>query len=153
MTILDVIKSANKLVIDTGVYIEYFQPREDKIKQFLRDTIFTENSRVKLYGNFVIRSEMFYILCRLIGNEKADNRMEEIGKFITYIEDSNMFKLAGQIKCKFSIALTDCYSIATGIFMECPVLFMKEGELNEAIIENINEDFNSNINILDESIF
>ncbi len=79
--------------------------------------------------------------------------MEEIGKFITYIEDSNVFKLAGQIKCKFSIALADCYSIATGIFMECPVLFMKEGELNEAIIENINEDFNSNINILDESIF
>ncbi len=153
MTILDVIKGAKKLVIDTGVYIEYFQSGKDKIKQFLRDTLFTENSEVKLYGNFVLKSEMFYVLCRLIGNEKAGKRMEEIGKFITYIEDSNVFKLAGQIKCKFSIALADCYSIATGIFMECPVLFMKEGELNEAIIENINEDFNSNINILDESIF
>lgn len=30
-----------------------------------------------------------------MGSEKAENRIEAIGKFITYIEDSNLFKLAG----------------------------------------------------------
>lgn len=150
MSINKLLKSSKALVLDTGVLIEYFKTKEDKLKQLLRETIFTEESEIKLYVNYLLKSEIFYILCRAIGEETAKETLKEMELFLNIEETRNLHELAGQIKCKFSISLVDCYSIATGILQNCPIIFLTEAELTEDVIERINKEFSSDIHIIDK---
>ncbi|MHA1657883.1 MAG: PIN domain-containing protein [Promethearchaeota archaeon] len=119
MIVKDLIKNSKKLVLDTGIYIEYFKTKEDKIKEYLRKTLFTDESEVKIYANYILKSEIYYVLCRALGKEKAGELLNEIELFLIFEESKNLYELAGQIKCKYSISLADCYSIATGIIQNC----------------------------------
>ncbi|MHA1336189.1 MAG: hypothetical protein ACTSPW_10665, partial [Promethearchaeota archaeon] len=67
MNIKEIIISSNKIVLDTGVLIEYFKADQNKIKHILRETLFNENSNTKIYMNYIIKSEIYYILCRALG--------------------------------------------------------------------------------------
>ncbi|MHA1491552.1 MAG: hypothetical protein ACTSRI_18095 [Promethearchaeota archaeon] len=71
MIVKDLIKNSKKLVLDTGIYIEYFKTKEDKIKEYLRKTLFTDESEVKIYANYILKSEIYYVLCRALGKEKT----------------------------------------------------------------------------------
>ncbi len=149
MNVKDLIKNSKKLVLDTGIYIEYFQTKENKIKEYLRETLFTDESEVRIYANYILKSEIYYVLCRALGKQKAGELLNEIEMFLIFEESRILYELAGKIKCKFSISLADCYSIATGIVQNCSVLFLEEEELSEDTIKQINREFKSDLHIID----
>ncbi len=151
MTFKNLIKNSKKLVLDTGIFIEYFKTKDNKVKKYLREILFTEDSEVKIYANYILKSEIYYILCRVLGKEKAEELLNEIELFLIFEESKDLYELVGQIKCKFSISLVDCYSIATGIVQSCPILFIEEEELSEDIVEQINRDFKSEILVLNKN--
>lgn len=141
------LREQEDIVLDSGVYIEYFTSRESSIKKLLRENVFSEDSTVNLHGHYLLKSEIYYITCRFFGMEESEKLMKKIEKFINFISGDFIYNTAGKIKCSFPIALSDCYSIAAGIFFNCPILFLKESELSEATIKKINNIFGSKIYI------
>ncbi|MFO8018277.1 MAG: PIN domain-containing protein [Promethearchaeia archaeon] len=146
---IEEIEIPNKIVLDTGIYIEYFKKSESDIKKFLRENLFTEQSNTKLYSTFIIKSEIYYILCRILGKKEANQLLKKIENFLLFEDNPNLYDLAGQIKCYHSISLADCYSIATGIIRNCPILFLEEQELSEEIVNQINKNFHSKVILLE----
>ena len=143
-----IFKEFNELVLDTSIYIEYFKEEENEIKKILRKFLFNENSSIQLLGHYILKSEIYYILCRFLEKERINSIIKEIDKFIIFIGGEFLFQLAGEIKCKYPIALSDCFSIAIGIIYKCPVIFLKERELTEDRISSINQEFNVKIEII-----
>lgn len=149
MEIKNILKDGKNVVLDTSVFIAYLVGENSSIISHLDNYIFNEKSDIKLYGNILLKSEIYYILCRMKGIDKADEILKKVEELIYIVEGSNLFHIAAKIKCKYPIALADCYSIATSIVKNCPVLFLKEKELSDEIIKNINSEFNSKIYILE----
>ena len=50
-----------------------YTPEEvvNKVKEYLRETLFTDESEVKIYANYILKSEIYYVLCRALGKQKA----------------------------------------------------------------------------------
>jgi len=46
-----------------------------------------------------------------------------------------LFKRAANIKCRYPIAISDCFSISLAILQECPVFFLPEYELSKDTAE------------------
>ena len=143
-----IIEGTEEIILDTGIYIEYFQAEESELKKDLRELLFQEDSKIRLQGHYLLKSEIYYIMCRSLGRERAEDLIEEIEEFINFIDCGFLYRIVGQIKCKYHIVLSDCYSIAVGVFQKCPVLFLKEKELSDEIVNDINEEFNVEIHIL-----
>lgn len=143
-----IIEGTEEIILDTGIYIEYFQAEESELKKDLRELLFQEDSKIRLQGHYLLKSEIYYIMCRSLGRERAEDLIEEIEEFINFIDSGFLYRIVGQIKCKYHIVLSDCYSIAVGVFQKCPVLFLKEKELSDEIVNDINEEFNVEIHIL-----
>jgi hypothetical protein len=139
------LREQEDIVLDSGIYIEYFTPKESTIKKLIRETIFTEDSQINLHGHYLLKSEIYYIICRFLGMEESEKIIREIEKYINFISGNFIYNTAGKIKCNFPIALSDCYSISTGIFFNCPILFLKETELSKTTVKKINSKFGSKI--------
>lgn len=145
---IELFKEHTDIVLDTGIYIKYFEPKENELKKTLREQLFSEKSDTTLHGHYLLKSEIYYIMCRKIGKDKAEKILDEIKEFINFINEEFLYQIASQIKCKFPIALSDCYSISLSHFQNCPVLFLEEKELNEEIFNKINKEFNTQIYIV-----
>ena len=149
MEIENILKKEKDLVLDTGILISYFTGEKPSIISFLDRFIFSEKSYINLHGNQLLKSEIYYIICRMKGIEKAKEVNNKVEEIINIISETNLFEIAAQIKCKYPIAIADCYSIATGIFKNCPIFFLKEEELSDKRIKKIDNEFNSRIYILE----
>jgi hypothetical protein len=145
---IEIFKEQKDIVLDTGIYISYFEPKENELKKILREQLFSKKSDITLHGHYLLKSEIYYIMCRKIGKDKAEKTLDEIKEFINFINGEFLYQVAAQIKCKFPIALSDCFSISLSHFQNCPVIFLKEKELNEEIVKKINEEFNTQIYIV-----
>ncbi len=143
-----ILKEYNDVILDTGIYIEYFQPKENKLKKSIRELLFSEDSLITIHSHYLLKSEIYYIMCRYLGRKKAENLIKEIEDFINFISGDFLYQIAGQIKCEYPIALSDCYSIASGVIQDCPILFLKEKELSDEIVKKINDQFNSKIYLI-----
>jgi len=64
------------------------------------------------------------------------------------ISDTWLFKKAANIKCRYPIAISDCYSISLAILQECPVFFLPEVEFSREIVDKINREYNTKIQIV-----
>lgn len=144
----NILDGTDELSLDTGIYIKYFQAGESELKKKLRGFLFHEDSNIRLNGHYLLKSEIYYILCRSLGRERAEEYLEQIEEFINFIENRYLYQIAGQIKCEFPIALSDCYSIAVGFLHSCPILFLEEKELSEEIITKIKEKYDVNIHVI-----
>jgi hypothetical protein len=143
-----IFKDYNDLILDTGIYIEYFGPKETELKKILRKELFFEESKITLYGHYLLKSEIFYIICRKIGEKKTFKILNEIDQFIKFVSGEFLYHFAGQIRCRFPIALSDCFSIALSHLHDCPVLFLEEKELSKNIAKEINKEFEVQIFII-----
>ena len=143
-----ILDGIDEISIDTGIYIKYFQEEENDLKKNLRKFLFHEKSNVRLYGHYLLKAEIYYILCRSLGREQAEEIIKEIEEFINFIDSGFLYQIAGQIKCEYPIALPDCYSIAVGFLHSCPILFLKEEELSDEIINKIKENYNVDIYVI-----
>jgi len=144
----ELFKDHNDVVLDTGIYIKYFEPKKNELKRTLREHLFSEKSDTTLHGHYLLKAEIYYIMCRKIGRDKAEKILDEIDEFIDFINGEFLYQIASQIKCRYPIALSDCFSISLSHFKNCPVIFLKEKELNEKMIKKINEEFNTKIYIV-----
>lgn len=142
---IEIFKDYNDIVIDTGIFIEYFKQGERELKKILREHLFSETSEITINGHYFIKAEMYYIMCRKIGNVKAEKIIKDIEEYINFVSGEFLYEIAGEIKCKYPLAISDCFSISLGIFQDCPIFFLKEKELTEEIINKINEEFKTKI--------
>jgi hypothetical protein len=149
MEIENILKDEKNVVLDTSIFIAYLVGENSSIISLLDHYIFNIKSDIELYGNVLLKSEIYYIICRMKGIDKADMILKKVDELIYTVEGSNLVHIAGKIKCKYPITLSDCYSIATSIVRNCPAFFLKEKELSDEIIKNINSEFNSKIYIVE----
>jgi len=143
-----VLSETSNLILDTSVLIGYFMEEHLSIITLLDEYIFNENSSITLYGHNLLKTEVYYIVCRKKGSNEAKNILKQIENVTNIISESWLFEKAGQIKCKYPIAFSDCFSISLGHFQDCPIFFLKERELSEDVIYKINEEFNTKIYIV-----
>jgi predicted nucleic acid-binding protein len=115
------------------------------INSILEDYIFKLDSKITLYGHSLIKAELFYITFRLKGLREAENLVKRLENIMNTISDIWLYKKAASIKCKYPIAISDCFSISLAILQDCPVFFLTEKELSGELIEKINKDYNVKI--------
>ncbi len=148
MSIKQILIDTPNLVLDTSVLLGYFINETPNINSLLERYVFTQESKIILYGHNLIKSELFYITCREKGMTEAERVLKKTDGIMNTISDTWLFKKAANIKCRYPIAISDCYSISLAILQECPVFFLPEVELSRSIANQINKEYNANIQIV-----
>jgi len=146
--IQEILGESKELILDSGVLIAYFTDENIPIVPLLDEYIFNEASSVLLYGHNVMKTELYYIICRKKNYIEATRILEQVDKSINIISEKWLFEKAGQIKCRYSISIADCFSISLGILKGCPILFLGEEELPKDVVNDINKDFNAKVQII-----
>ena len=148
MNIEQILSETQNLILDTSVLLGYFMNEDREINKLLEAYMFTQDSKIILYGHNLIKSELFYIICREKGINEAEMVLEKIESVISTISDTWIYKKAASIKCRYPIAISDCFSISLAILQECPVFFLPEYELSRDVAEKISKEFNVRILIV-----
>jgi len=148
MSIKQILTDTPNLVLDTSVLLGYFMSEVRDINFLLEEYVFTQESKILLYGHNLIKSELFYIICREKGMTEAEMVLKKTEGIMNTISDTWLFKKAANIKCRYPIAISDCYSISLAILQECPVFFHQEAELSRSIVNQINKEYNAKIQIV-----
>jgi len=148
MSIKQILIDTPNLVLDTSVLLGYFLSEVRDINSLLEEYVFTQESEIILYGHNLIKSELFYITCRVKSITEAEIVFKKTEGIMNTISDTWLFKKAANIKCRYPIAISDCYSISLAILQECPVFFLPEVELSMEIVNQINKEFNAKIHIV-----
>lgn len=143
-----ILNETKNLILDTSVLLCYFTDEIQEVNSILEQYIFKQDSKITLYGHNLIKTELFYITCRLKGINEAVNLVNKLEKIMNSINDSWIYEKAANIKCKFPIAISDCFSIALANLLDCPVFFLPEQELQAKLIENVNDTFNTKIHLI-----
>jgi len=111
---------SRRYALDTSIILLSFYDRERIAPEILQQG----------YVNAVTVSEALYVLCRKENWEQAKSFIGEQTRELTVIPSSQVTALAAAFKCKFSIALADCWTLATAKHKKVPALFaFKEAEL------------------------
>jgi predicted nucleic acid-binding protein len=139
------LKDSPRLVLDTSVYLAYFIDHTADIVPLLDTYVFSEDSPTNLFGHNILKAEIYYVTCRKLGLDKANDIITKMEGVLNLVEEIDLFKKAAQIKCQHSIALADCFTIATGIVEDCPALFLAEKELPKNVVYQINKAFSAKI--------
>ncbi len=121
------------LAVDTSVWIEFFlgTTEGNRFLQYLEKS--TSN---QIYVSLSTLAEVYYIICRLKGENLAKQTVQLLKSIKNLIIDNTetLTELGGSIKCKRAIALADCLNIALAQKYSCSALFaIKEAELRKEI--------------------
>lgn len=140
-------------IVDTGLILTYLsmETNSSKKKQYiayLEQEVF-ENPQ---YDNLAItpmtKTELLYIICRTKGWNEAQVYTDLLLSNFVIIRNTEVEELAALIKCKVSVALVDCYVVATGSLFNLPVYFLEERELTQNVQNSIKEDFKVDLKVL-----
>jgi hypothetical protein len=142
------LQGISDVVLDGGLLLEYFDDSNASIQIWMNNTLFFKAGAIQLHAHELARAEVFYITCRNLGIDGAKSRVLKLKDFIDFRTELALTEIAGEIKCGHSIALADCFSIATGMYLNCPVMFKEEKELTAGVISSIQEQFNVHILVL-----
>lgn len=148
MTTKQILIDTPNLVLDTSVLLGYLIWEARDINYLLEEYVFTKESKILLYGHNLIKTELFYITCREKGMTEAEMVLKKTESIMNTISDTWLFKKAANIKCRYPIAISDCYSISLAILQECPVFFLPEAELSRETVNQINKEYNAKIQIV-----
>jgi predicted nucleic acid-binding protein len=143
--IKQVLNNTQNVILDTSVLLCYFMDEVQDINSILEEFIFNLNSKIIVYGHNLIKTELFYIACRQKGISEAENLLKKLENIMNTISDIWLYKKAASIKCKYPIAIPDCFSISLAILQNCPVFFLPEEEMSGELIEKIKMEFNVDI--------
>ncbi len=117
------------VVVDTGVWIEYFL--ETILGQKFKEKIV--EGRISIYISETVVSEIFYVLCRRKGYQEAKKKIDMVLDGTEVIEGREIQMIAGNYKCERAISLSDCFTIAVSKSMGLPALFKEEEEIRQEI--------------------
>ena len=148
MDIKQILGETHNLILDTSVLLGYFMNEARDVNNLLDEYVFTQESKIVLYGHNLIKTELFYIICREKGMNEAELVLKKIEGIINTISDTWLFKRAANIKCRYPIAISDCFSISLAILQECPVFFLPEYELSIDTIEKIKKVYQIKIHLV-----
>ncbi len=148
MNTKQILSEAYNLILDTSVLLGYFMNEGQEINSLLEEYVFTQESKIILYGHNLIKTELLYIICREKDMNDAEMVLKKIENIMNFISDTWLFKKAADIKCRYPLAISDCFSISLSLLQECPVLFLPEYELSRDTIEKINKEYHSKIHLI-----
>ena len=148
MSIKQILIDTPNLVLNTSVLLGYLISEERDINSLLDEYVFTKESKIILYGHNLIKSELFYITCREKSMIEAEMVLKKTEGIMNIISDTWLFKKAANIKCRYPIAISDCYSISLAILQKCPVFFLPEAELSRETVNQINKEYDVKIQIV-----
>ena len=116
-----------RAVLDAGVIISFL---EGELRDFYEKVV---NEEVEAYVSVVNLAEVYYVLCRKLGKEKAKEitgKLLRSGYFRVVGVKPKILRLASECKCKNSISLADCFAIATAKYLKAKAVFRRERELS-----------------------
>ncbi|PNV77847.1 MAG: hypothetical protein C0200_04100 [Thermoproteota archaeon] len=95
-------------------------------------------------------AELRYVFCRRVGEEEAKKRVDALisSGYIVLHEISKLIDYASHYKCKRSISLVDCFTLALAKEMGVPAVFAKKEE--ELLREMSREKFDVEIVFLED---
>lgn len=105
---------SERFALDSSVLLfDYFAGRPEKTARIVRKSLL----------NLVTISETLYVICRIDGIESASRFIEDRAKEVELAPSERIAPLAGHMKCRYSISLADCWTLATGKAFDIPCLF------------------------------
>jgi predicted nucleic acid-binding protein len=134
------------MVFDTGILLEliYSTEKGRKLKEALKsERILGNTSEVNI-------AETRYVLCRRIGENESRRRVDALisSGYIVLHGISGLVDYASQYKCKRSISLADCFTLALAKKMDVPAVFARREE--ELLREMLRERFDVEILFLED---
>ncbi|MEM2592018.1 MAG: PIN domain-containing protein [Thermofilaceae archaeon] len=134
--------------LDTSVLVEIaLATREGR---FLVKLIVDET--VTPYTTSLNVTEALYVLCRVLGFEEAERRMNLIldSGYFNVVSSERLSKLVAQCKCVFPVSIADCYTLALAKQYSIPALFYKPEKELQPILEKVKEWIGNEILFLAE---
>ena len=119
--------SYQEIAIDTAPFVDHLTKTQFGAK--FKEKIVESKGVKRLYISGNTASEIFYILCRQLGNSIAKQKIDILLECVEVIEGREIQILAGKYKCVRSISLSDCFTLAVAEKLDIPALFRKEREL------------------------
>jgi predicted nucleic acid-binding protein len=122
-----------KLVLDSGIILSFL---EGKFREYYDEIL---RGEIEPYINVVNLTEVYYVLCRKLGEDKAKRIVKTIARagFKIIGVKPIIMRYAAECKCKYGISLADCFSIATAKYLKSKALFRREKELEYRKVEEI----------------
>lgn len=119
------------IVLDTGILIDLL---EGKREALFNDIV---NGLKLAYVTRISLTELHYILCRKLGKYEASEILRNLmeSNFVMPIDTMELYSIAAELKCRFSIALGDCFSLALGKSSNSPVYMKHEKEIDKVAVE------------------
>ena len=121
------------IAVDTGILIEILED-SDLGKVFYQKVLESLQFQ-KIYISPLTDTELKYIFCRRSGYKDAKELVLEFLKDFIICSESELRDEAFRLKCKFSISIADCYSLAVGKVFNVPVYMKQEKEIEQVINE------------------
>ncbi len=140
-----------KVVIDTGVLVEYID-RRGKFHD-LAAVIIDSITAGKLTGIIPhpVLTETYYVSARVYRALNLKNCEERAQTYIEWLfrhpnivvesGDLNLAIEAGKIKMKYRLALTDCYVLALSKITSCPAVFRSVEREMEKQLDTLRKEF------------
>jgi len=116
------------LALDTSVIIEMLlssDPGKAVEEALIADSAEGHSSELNL-------AEAEYILCRKLGLKAAESKLDNLrnSNYVLIVDTEQASRIAAEIKCSRTLALADCYTLATAKLTGSKALFaFRETEL------------------------
>jgi len=109
--------------LDTSAIIEFLTGSE--LGRAVREYFETLKPTEKAYCSLYAVSEIFYILCRLRGEEDAEEKLRLMlgSRVIEVVDSPEMALEAGRLKCARAISIADCSCISTAKITDSVAVF------------------------------
>jgi uncharacterized protein len=137
--------NADSYVVDTSILIEFMEGSE--LGKRFEEQILNSPSLVNLKIPFVVEMELKYILGRRFGYNDAIEKVEKALQSFQVISEERLRNNAVKYKCKYSISIADCYSMALAEIEQIPLYMKKEREVE---LVKKNPDLDIQIRFLEE---
>jgi len=116
--------------LDTSALVEYLMGAPTGA--LLRDYLKNLKAEDKVAASLLTIAETYYVLCRLEGQEFADEKLNQIlsSRVIEIYNSLDLALETGRLKCQRTISLADCSCIATARHARAKAVFaFREEEL------------------------
>ncbi len=123
------------LTLDSSVLVEMLDGSETGNGVSTR----LEGGVISAHTSYVNLAEAGYVLCRKIGNEKAESAVKDLvaSSVLAVEQDSDLHVVVSRIKCHSAISLGDCYTLAVSeITSTRPVFVAREKDLSLEMSRN-----------------